>query len=281
MTAVAARIVHATERHAADIPRLTHGEARVLAQTEYARLLAVLETLDGDDWTQPTYCTAWNVRDMTAHLAGACAAFTRWAEFKRQMLANPYLKETSQSVDGINKRQLQDRAAKTGVELVAEFRDVAPKAIHTRMRLPAPMRYLPIPFGPPLGTAPLKYLTETIYTRDQWMHRYDICAATGKIMHVTPPHDGRVVDLVIRDLALLLKQQPDATTITLVLAGKLEGAYRFGASAAADARVELDVFDFNLLASGRITYETAAQRALISGDGDAGLRFLRATNVPY
>jgi len=55
----------------ADIPSLTHTEARELAQTEYERVLSLLQMLEGDDWQQPTYCTEWNVREMVAHLAGA------------------------------------------------------------------------------------------------------------------------------------------------------------------------------------------------------------------
>ena len=172
----------ATARPAHAIPALTHSEAALLAQTEYTRLLTVLEALDGDDWRQPTYCAAWTVRDMVAHLAGACAGWASWAEFRRQMIQNPYLNETGQQVDGINKRQILDRADRTPAELMAEFRAVAPKATRTRQRLPALLRNLRLPLGPPLGTAPLHYLTDNIYTRDQWMHRYDLCAATGKEM---------------------------------------------------------------------------------------------------
>ena len=85
----------------------------------------MLEALDGDDWQQPTYCATWTVRDMVAHLAGAWAGWSSWAEFRRQVIQNPYLNETGQQVDGINKRQILDRAERTPAELVAEFRDLA------------------------------------------------------------------------------------------------------------------------------------------------------------
>ena len=60
-----------TVPNAADIPKLTHAEAGVLAREELTRFLHLLETLDSDDWNQPTYCTQWTVRDMLAHQAGA------------------------------------------------------------------------------------------------------------------------------------------------------------------------------------------------------------------
>lgn len=270
----------ATARPAHTIPALTHSEAAVLAQTEYTLLLAVLEALDGDDWQQPTYCAAWTVRDMVAHLAGACAGWSSWAEFRRQTIQNPYLNETGQQVDGINKRQILDRAERTPAELVAEFRDLAPKATRTRQRLPALLRNLRLPLGPPLGTAPLHYLTDNIYTRDQWMHRYDLCAATGKAMVATPAHDGRIVALVVRDLAQALDKKLERP-VQLVLTGVAGGVFHLGASGEPACTVTLDVYDFNLLASGRIAAAEAQSRATVTGDPADAASFLTAITVPY
>ena len=85
-------------------------------------------------------------------------------------------------VDGMNERQLADRAGRTPDQLISELRAVGPKGIRTRQRLPWPLRKLPIPWGPPLGTTPVDYLTDLIYTRDTWMHRADICRAAGMRM---------------------------------------------------------------------------------------------------
>lgn len=262
------------------LPALTHAEAAVLAQTEYARLLAVLETLAGDDWQQPTYCTAWTVRDMVAHLAGACAGWSSWAEFRRQVIQNPFLKETNMTVDGVNKRQILDRAGRTPDELVAEFRQAAPKATRTRQRLPAPLRNLRIPFGPPLGTMPLHYLTDNIYTRDQWMHRYDLCAATDKPMVATPEHDGRIVALVVRDLAQMLDSKLEHP-VQLVLTGVAGGVFHLGPTGEPVCTVTLDVYDFNLLASGRISPAAAESRMAATGDSARATAFLAQVTVPY
>src|SRR5579884_783714 len=50
-------------------------EAERLARVEFDRLLALLESLDADDWERPTYCTRWTVRQIVSHLAGATAIF--------------------------------------------------------------------------------------------------------------------------------------------------------------------------------------------------------------
>ena len=142
---------------------------------------------------------------MAAHLAGACAGHASWAEFKRQNIQNPYLPEAEMKIDGINQRQVEDRAEATPNDLIAELREVGPKAIRTRQRLPGLLRAIPVPFGPPLGTVPIGYMTDLIYVRDMWMHRVDICQATGREMALTPDHDGRIIALVMRDLGKRLQ----------------------------------------------------------------------------
>ena len=116
------------------ISALAHSEAGVMAREELNRFLALVESLSGDDWQQPTDCTEWSVRDMLAHQAGAYAGFSSWGEFKRQMTAKAA--PGQMMVDAMNARQLADRAGCTPGELISELRSVGPKAIRTRQRLP-------------------------------------------------------------------------------------------------------------------------------------------------
>lgn len=268
-------------QHVTDIPKLTHAEARELAQTEYERVLSLLQMLEGDDWQQPTYCTEWNVREMVAHLAGAVTQWSSLAQFRHQSMQNPYLKEFDEPIDGINKLQVVERADKAPAELVAEFRQNGPKAVENRQKLPWPVRkivHLPFPY---LGRRSLEYLADTIFARDQWMHRYDICVATGKKMAVTAAHDGRIVALVMRDIAAKLKKQLSERTIVLRLIGSHSTEYQFGDKATVDCEIEIDFFDFNLLASGRIAPEEVIERTAITGDKATALWFLHNLEVPY
>jgi uncharacterized protein (TIGR03083 family) len=271
----------AAERSVTSIPPLTHAEAGPLSQAEYERTLAVLEQLTGDDWAQPTYCTAWTVRDMVAHLAGAVTGSTSVREFVRQNMTNPYLKEVTDPVDGINRLQLEERAAKSTAELVAEFRTNGQIAVHNRQRLPWVIRKLRAPMGPALGLTPLEYLLDTLYPRDQWMHRYDICAATGKKMVVTPEHDGRITALVVRDIGRKLKGQLGQRSLVLRVTGAIGGEYMFGQAPDPACTLQLDVFDFHLRASGRITVEEAARRAVFGGERAVGEWFLQHMEVVY
>ncbi|MDV7393032.1 maleylpyruvate isomerase family mycothiol-dependent enzyme [Arthrospira platensis SPKY1] len=272
--------VTGTIQNAWQITPCSHAEAGQLSQTEYERVLALLETLSGDDWEQPTYCTDWNVRAMVAHLAGAVTGSTSLAEFWRQNISNPYLKQFKDPVDGTNKLQLEERADKRTAELVAEFRQNGQIAVANRRKLPWLVRKIHLPMGS-LGFASFEYLMDVIYPRDQWMHRYDICAATGKKMVVTPEHDGRIVALVILDIAKKLRKLRAGRTVLLQLTGPLPAEYLFGAAATPDCTVAIDYFAFNLAASGRISSAAARLKAAVSGDDNTAAWFLQNIEVPY
>lgn len=277
--AISIGVTAVTMQKVGDIPKLTHKEAGALAQTAYERLLALLESLDGDDWTQPTYCTEWNVRQMAAHLAGSMTGSATFAEFRRQNVEHPYVKEFG-SPDGTNKLQVEERADKSTAELVAEFRQNGQIAVNNRNKLPWLARNIRLPMGP-LGFASFEYLMDVIYVRDEWMHRYDICAATGKKMVVTPEHDGRIVALVVQDIARKLKRELGQQSIALILGGEAGGEYLFGDSSSPDCTLEMDVFDFNLRASGRITAGEATGRTAVRGDQALANWFLERMEVPY
>ncbi len=268
-------------QNALAIPRLTHAEAGRLAAAELDRVIALVESLSGDDWSQPTDCTEWTVRDMVAHLAGACAAYASWGEFRHQMLLNPYLRTMSPPIDAVNHRQIEDRADKTPAELVAELREAGPKAVRNRQRAPWLLRVLRMPLGAPLGFAPVGYLLDTIYPRDQWMHRADICRATGKTMRLTAEHDGRMVALVLRDLALALRREAMPAPVSLALSSEAGGEYHFGTEGRAEVSITLDVLQFNRLASGRITPDEALSTATATGDAAIVRWFFEHSDVPF
>jgi uncharacterized protein (TIGR03083 family) len=281
MTALSATNQDRQFQNAYNIPGLKHDEAGRLAAVEAQRLVALIESLVDGDWDRSTDCTEWTVRDIVAHLAGAVSSQASWTEFKRQNMGNPYMKEVEMKIDAINRRQVEDRSAATNEELVAEFRENAPKAVRTRQRLPWPVGQLRLPMGPPLGFASIGYVMDTIFTRDQWMHRHDIALATGREMIFTPEHDGRIQALVVRDLGRKLEGQLKGQTIDLLLGGQSGSAFCFGSGSQADAVIEMDTSTFNRLASGRLPAETALDQATIEGDQTVAAWFLNQTDVPY
>ena len=277
--------VRSTVDDAARIPALSHAEAGTLASAELERFLALVEVLSDEDWSRPTACPLWNVRQMVAHVTGAAAGYARWSEFKRQyspLAQRPYRRTGLSLLDALNQIQVDDRAQASPAELLAELRTVGPRAIATRQRLPAILRALRLPI-PVIGVAHVDYLTDLIYPRDMWMHRLDICRATGREMVQTAEHDGRIVALVVRDLGRNLARKQKGGAVVYELTGPAGGAWRIGRSTTPAATIRMDTLDFNLLASGRLTPGDARARpdTTVSGDPNVAAWALDNTSVLY
>ena len=104
-------------------------------------------------------------------------------------------------VDRLNDVQVSERVDRRSSQLLADLRRSGTRGVRARSRLPGLVRRVPVPFGPPLGTRPVGYLTDRIYTRDAWMHRIDLARATGRPLRLTPEHDGRLVADVVAEWA--------------------------------------------------------------------------------
>jgi uncharacterized protein (TIGR03083 family) len=227
--------------------RITRPEARVLAEEEFVRLADAVASLTPDEWTLPTDCTAWDVRKMVLHVLGSADAQASFHQFVRQLGKGLPLNKQIDShhwVDGMNEFQIRERAGLSNDEIVSQLRAIGPKAVKGRFRAPPPVRYLPLPFGPPFGWVPLKYLLDVGFTRDVWCHRIDLHAAIGQPMHVTAEHDGRLVGDIVAEWAALYDQP-----FELVLEGPAGGKYNHGVGG---ERVEIDALDFVRVLSGRL-----------------------------
>lgn len=69
---------------------------------------------------------------------------------------------------------------------------------------PCPPSSAPPPYDPEVpgeGVWTVGYLFDVILTRDPWLHRVDICRATGRNQFLTAEHDGRIVANVVADRA--------------------------------------------------------------------------------
>lgn len=266
-----------TVLNAADVPYVTPDEAHALLRTELARFLALVETLGPADWGQPTACTAWNVRDMLAHQAGGYASGVGYGEMLRQYSALP--KKGQLPEDAINERQLRERAGRAPAELIAELREVGPAAIRNwayHFRLIKPI-VAPHPQG---GLLSIRHLMWVIHSRDTWMHRLDICRATGRAFEQTPSHDDRIVALVLRDVARRLAARLGGRAVIFALAGVAGGTWQAGAGPAG-AIIEMDALDFNILASGRFTYAEGRAHAVLRGDVALAETALREAQALY
>lgn len=226
---------------------ISRPQARVLAEAEFVRFADLVTSLTPDEWAQPTDCTAWDVRKMALHVLGSADAQASVKEFVHQLRRGKPLNKEIEShhwVDGLNELQIREREHLSNDELVARLRAVGPKAVAGRWRTPPPARYLPLPFGPPIGWAPLKYLLDVGFTRDVWAHRIDIHQAIDRPMTLTADHDGRLVADIVAEWASIHGQP-----FELVLDGPAGGKFTQGVDG---ERVEIDALDFIRTLAGRL-----------------------------
>ena len=232
-----------------------HRDWMTLATEEYRRLDALLTELSDEEWRLPTDCGEWDVRDMVAHLVGAAEAGASMKALLHQARLGRRARPGEPGVDGMNAVQVQERADAEPGRLRSDLVTTAARAVRRRSGLPAALRAMRVPFGPPLGTKPLGYLMDCIYTRDAWMHRVDISRATGRALFLTPDHDGRIVADVVAEWA-----RGHGQPYRLTLTGAAGGSWSDGDGESHT----LDAVEFCRIMSGRA-----------SGDG------LLAHQVPF
>lgn len=246
------------------ISYVTADEAFNLMQTALNRFLKLIESLEPEAWSRPTLCTEWTVRDMVAHQAGGYASGTSYKEMIRQLVSRPKAKPGQLIEDTINALQLAERTDRTPTELIAELRRTGEKAIHNWAYSFQLVKWMAIPHPVP-GMLSLRHLMWVIHSRDTWMHRLDICLATGHHFEQTREHDGRINELVVMDLAHSLEKKLNGRAFTLVLTGIAGGTFKVG-QGDSEAMIEMDTLDFNIYASGRFSYEEGILRSQFSGD---------------
>lgn len=91
-------------------------------------------------------------------------------------------------------------------------------------------------------------------------------------MPLDAAHDGRIVSLVVKDLAEKSKHGLHGRAALLELTGAAGGSYRIGENSTPQTTIEMDVLTFAALTSGREKAATilSGSRAAISGDTTFG-----------
>lgn len=216
-----------------------------LAAEEYQRLLELLESLTTDEWAMQTVCDDWDVHLMVAHLLGAAEANASVPESIRQLIKGKRIarQRDFEDIDGINAVQVEARKHLSPSGLIARLEAIAPEAIRGRQRTPSIVRRMRIATGVGYGMT-MEHLVDRVYTRDQWMHRIDISAATSRELTLTPEHDGRIVEDVVIEWA-----DRHGEPFHLILDGPSGGEYRAGDNG---VKIEMDAIEFCLVLAGRL-----------------------------
>jgi uncharacterized protein (TIGR03083 family) len=228
------------------IAPLDHDEAMDLADAEYDRLLALVDTLTERDWASTTECVGWSVKDMLGHLLGMLELQSDPTELKRQVssAAEEAARSGRLRIDEMTALQVREHDHLTTVALTSALREAAPRGLAARRALDAQRRAMPYdPQLPGEQGWTIGYLFDIIHTRDPWLHRIDVCRAIGRAPILSAEHDGRLVADVVREWARR-HEQP----FELHLTGAAGGRFRNGSGG---TELELDAVQFCRILSGR------------------------------
>ncbi|GAC1439516.1 MAG: hypothetical protein NVSMB55_01230 [Mycobacteriales bacterium] len=190
--------------HVEDIPALEHDEAMDLAEADYARMLTLVDRLDGPDWAQPTDCSGWDVKAILGHLLGMLELQADPEDRMRQLKAAT--EEAEQSgrlrLDALTALQVLEHSRLSPDEVRAELHVAAPRGLAARRAMPAEFRATPYdPQLPGVSGWTFGHLFDVIHTRDPWLHRVDVTRATGHTLDLSHSHDGRIVADVVAEWA--------------------------------------------------------------------------------
>jgi uncharacterized protein (TIGR03083 family) len=232
-------------RPAARRPAQDRDLAMRLAATEYERFTEVVQGLSGDDWAAATDCPAWSVRDIVGHVLGSMQMAASLREQLSQVMAARA--RGGDLTDALSAEQVHRCAGLTSDQVAASLAKAGRRAARGRRRLPAVVRRRPLPVPVTVGDTTerwtLGYLIDAVLTRDTWMHRIDVCRATGRAPHLTADHDGLITDDLVNEWA-----DRHGQPYRLVLGGPAGGTWSRGTDG---TELRLDAVEFARAISGR------------------------------
>jgi uncharacterized protein (TIGR03083 family) len=243
-------------------PAIDHVTAMRLAADEYARLAEALADLGAEDWSRPTACPDWDVRQVACHAVGMAAmSCSPWETIRQQAKATRRARTHGvDALTALTALQVEERADWSPARIVAEARRVGPKARRGRRAIPAPVRRRTLPQVQHVDGVPERwtvgFLNDVILTRDPWMHRMDVARATGRDPVLTADHDGTIVADVVLEWAAR-----HGAAYSLTLSGPAGGSWSRGDGGES---IDLDAVEFCRVVAGR-------------GQGDG----LLAVQVPF
>ncbi len=226
------------------VPPITRAESFALAEVAIARELAVLRSLEPEEWEVQTACPAWDVRQVVIHQVVSAQAFLSPIEGIRQMRAGKALekREGLAPLDAFMQAAQRAHDDWSWQQALERFAEVLPRFARHRRRFPQPLRSLvKVPTND--AKVGLGYLFDRVINRDHLMHRVDICDATNRPLQVTADHEGRLVADVVAEWASL-----HASAFELALTGPAGGRWSSGTGG---EQIECDAIEFLRVLSGR------------------------------
>lgn len=227
-----------------DVPKPTHEEWFELGQAIDRSFLETLRSLSEEEWHAPTVCPPWTVKDMVAHVIGWNEAVLSPIQLMRQAGGGWRACKDHEGnwLDATNQFQVDSLAAVPPERVLARYAELIPRYHKVRRRYG--LVTAPIPMKEPFsGTwVPVRFMFDTIFVRDHFMHHADVCAATHRDFPVGDA-EIRVAHDAFREWA-----HKAGASVTLDLTGPAGGTFVRGAG---DTRISGDAIELCRVLAGR------------------------------
>jgi uncharacterized protein (TIGR03083 family) len=245
------------------------------------------DELDERQWKLPTELAGWTVQDNLAHLIGT-----------ERMLAGlpaaampPELGDHVRNPIGqFNEAEVAARRGSSGAEVLAEWKELVDLRLATLRA--GDDAYFAAEMATPTGPGTMADFLH-IRVLDCWLHEQDMRRAVGKPGHLGGAAAEHTIDRLLRTLPIVVGKRaatPEGRAVAIVIAGDVNrrvvcevngGRAAFVAAAAADpvATVTLDSEAFVVLATGRCTAASIADRIELTGDQSLGQRVVDNLNM--
>jgi len=260
-------------------------EAVVALRLAVDEVKSVVSTLTDEEWSRPSGCAGWSVRDLVAHMS---------SNYKETVDPSPPPAEPVQlPAERMMDLLVEPRKDWTNQQILAEYLDYCDKAVDVLASFQdEPLASTVIPLAD-LGSYPMHQLADA-YAFDHYCHlRIDLLAPRGPIERSVPAADATRIGPAVRWMITGMPQMQQnlgtslSAPIVLVLTGPSGGEWTIapsgsdivvttGASAAAVATVS---------SSGHAFVDWGTQRSnwrghcSVAGDESVVARFLDALNI--
>lgn len=222
---------------------------------------ALVDGITDEEWTRPTGCPGWNVRDTVAHLVGLEDAVVSGVEPDCEVPAYDHVRDDN---GRYMERHVEARRGVTPDALIDEYRRVFTERLAALRSIAADAfgADAPGPFG---SSGPLDRMLN-IRVFDLWAHEQDIRRALGKPGGLDTPAARVSVEQCTRVAGPILgRHMPDGSTLALHLDGPFGGDFAWSFDGGRAARLDEPPTE----ATVSLSTDTEAFTALCCGRSDA------------
>lgn len=260
-------------------------EAVVALRLAVDEVKSVVSSLTDEEWSRPSGCAGWSVRDLVAHMS---------SNYKETVDPSPPPTEPVQlPAERMMDLLVEPRKDWTNQQILAEYLDYCDKAVDVLASFQdEPLASTVIPLAD-LGSYPMHQLADA-YAFDHYCHlRIDLLAPRGPIERAVPAADATRIGPAVRWMITGMPQMQQnlgaslSAPIVLVLTGPGGGEWTIapsgsdivvtaGASDTAVATVSSSGHDFVDWGTQRSNWRGHCS---VTGDESVVARFLDALNI--